>query len=149
MMPQISPSTQTKKTIQISSVICHYQTSIQQASHISLYIKKQLWCGVLCLPANEFSSKQMLKSWLTMSSHCTFTKVTLGLIVDLSFCNSNYLSESFGTFESYFWVCYWDRLIKSSYVIMDLCNIIQLASGIKWIIAGDEANNTDVSLVTN
>ena len=146
-MPQISPSNQ-KNNTDIKCYLSLPNINSKSITYIS-NIKKQLWCGVLCLSANEFSSKQMLKSWLTMSSHCTFTKVTLGLIVDLSFRNSNYLSDSFGRFESYFWVCYWDRLIKSSYVIMDLCNIIQLASGIKWIIAGDEANNTDVSLVKN
>ena len=32
--------------------------------------------------------------------------------------------------------------IKSIFMIMDLCNIIQLAWDTKWIIAGDEANNT-------
>ena len=79
----------------------------------SLSIKGQLWCGHVVFQLMIFSSKQILKSWLTMIPQCKFTKVTWGLIIDwVVFCNTDYLSESFGAFESYFLVCWWDRLIR-------------------------------------
>ena len=62
----------------------------------------------------------------------------------LNFCNSNYLSESFGLVmrqadKKAAGCCF---SISSSY--MDLFNIIQLAWDIKWIIEGNVANHTDI-----
>ena len=34
--------------------------------------------------------------------------------------------------------------INSTYMYMDLCNIIQLALDVKWIVVGNEANDMDV-----